>query len=584
MNRKTPPASPRHTILIEALEQRIAPAGILNESKFTSVAVGGSLLLDASGAPGTFQGLTTGSGGGSGSYLLYLVSGRALVFTTDINGNGKLDPGEITGIALGKDSLGHDPKLILFSDVNGDIATDLANTTGSNLTDSDHNPNNGNDGQLLTDTNIASITLRTLTAADLDPAIPGNTVNARLALTTFSIHGNIVAGGSVEGVTIDTSGASLLAAKFNGSVGDQLFTGANPSIGGIYTGTAANNLSFHFTQNNPFTPQIEGTFQNFRPSANETGGDILNVAAADTGTVFSIGTLAAGNGGTDARGGNISGVTMHGDTGGYELIAGNGGDGNNGGQGGSILGFNDLGTVTSQVILHTGDGGTGLLGAGGAGGVATFPEHADRGGRPRHHGPRRRRLHGRRRGRGLHVGELRHARDGDSRRQQVPGDVAQRRRRGQHPPATRRHLRARGHRLQRRRLWRRRVHLHRARPGDRGVRRRLWRPVGQRRRLQRRRLGERDPEGARRGQPHRDRRRLQRRRTPRHRGGLRRREQFQRHLCLPRPDRHGARPHQRQQLHPQPGGRPPVQLRRTRPRCRPWPTSFSTRPPARWSR
>ena len=81
MNRKNPPAAPRRpAVLIEALEPRIAPAGLLNESKFTSVAVGGSLLLDASGKPGTFQGLTTGAGGGSGSYLLYITSGRGTGF------------------------------------------------------------------------------------------------------------------------------------------------------------------------------------------------------------------------------------------------------------------------------------------------------------------------------------------------------------------------------------------------------------------------------------------------------------------------------------------------------------------------
>ena len=372
MNRKNSPASrPRQTLFIEPLEPRIAPAALL-ESKFTSVAVGGSLLLDASGAPGTFQGLTTGSGGGSGSYLLYVVTGRALVFTTDINGNGKLDPGEITGIALGKDSLGRDPSIILFSDVNGDIITDLAGTSGSNLTDSDHNPNNGRDGQLLTDTNIANITIRTLTASDIDTTIAGNTVAARLALTSFSIHGDIIAGGNIESISIDTSGASQLAAKFNGVVGDQLYTGSTPSITGIYTGTAANGLDFHFTQNNPFTPQVEGTIQGFSESAGEHGGNISNIAAADPGTTFSIGTIATGAGGTNAPGGNITDVTMHGATGGYQVIAGDGGAGGTGGTGGSIVDFNDLGSITGQVILHTGSGGQGLLGAGGAAGTISL--------------------------------------------------------------------------------------------------------------------------------------------------------------------------------------------------------------------
>ena len=373
MNRKNPPAAPkRPAVLIEALEPRIAPAGLLNESKFTSVAVGGTLLLDASGAPGTFQGLTTGSGGGSGSYLLYLTSGRALIYTTDLNGNGRLDPGEITGISLGKDALGHNPSLILFSDVNGDIVTNLQGTSGATLTDSDHNPNNGRDGQLVTDTTIDSITIRTLTAADIDSTIPGNTVANRLALTSFSIHGNIDAGGGLGALTIDTIGTSLLTTKFDGSTGDQLFHAATPVIGGIYTGTATNNLAYHFTQNNPSTPQVEGVLQGFAPPAGEHGGDIDNVMAASTSTVFSIGVLATGDGGAGARGGDLNNVVMHGATGGYELIAGNGGEGNTGGAGGSITGFSDLGSITSEVILHTGDGGTGLLGAGGAGGTVSF--------------------------------------------------------------------------------------------------------------------------------------------------------------------------------------------------------------------
>ena len=387
MNRHTPLASARPTMLIEALEPRIAPAGLLNESKFTSVVVGGSVLLDASGGANDFQGLSTAFGANAGSYLLYLVQGKAVVYTTDLNGNGKLDPGEITGISLGVDSQGRAPELILFSDVHGDIVTNLLPGHGvSSLTDSDNNPSNGRDGRILLDTPIAGITLRTLTSSDLDLTVPGNTVASRLSLTHFSIYGDIISGGDFGGLSIDTSGSGALATKFAVPINPFVYTGSEVTVGGIYTGTAANYLEYHFTQDAPqilagstaaatelVSSNTEGTLVPFQVPAGQHGGDISNIAATSAGTVFSIGTIATGDGGIGgARGGNISGLTMHGDAGSYEVLAGNGGAGANGGQGGSILGFNDLGSSTGQVFLHSGDGGTGLLGTGGDGGTATF--------------------------------------------------------------------------------------------------------------------------------------------------------------------------------------------------------------------
>ena len=357
-------------IFVEPLEARIAPAGLLNETKFTSVVVGGSVLLDASGQPGDFQGLSTGFGTGTGTYLLYLVTGKALVFTTDLNGDGKFEPGEITGISLAPDSLGRAPQLILFSDVHGDIATNLLPGHGvSALTDSDNNPNNGRDGRVLLDTNIAGITIRTITTGDLDASIAGDTVANRIGLTSFSIYGNIYCGGDFGGLTIDTSGVPALATKFSGTTGTNLFKGATPQIGSIYTGTAADGESFHFTQN--MSNNIEGQFESFDQPAGAHGGDISDISAT-TGQVYSIGTLQTGTGGLGARGGNISNVVLDGDTGSYELIAGDGGGGATGGDGGSIVNFNDLGTITGQVVLHTGAGGAGSLGNGGAGGTATF--------------------------------------------------------------------------------------------------------------------------------------------------------------------------------------------------------------------
>jgi hypothetical protein len=369
--KSVPPSISRPAIFVEALEPRIAPAGLLNEAKFTTITLGTPQLLDASGGPGSFQGLSTGSGA-SGQYLLYITSGKALVFTSDIAGNGKYEPGDITGIAAGVDAQGRPLNLILFTDIHGDIVTDLLPGAGvSQLTDSDNNPANGRDGRVLLDDGIGSITLRTVTSADLDGSIPGDTVANRLALTHFSIYGNIYCGGDFGGLTVDTSGEGALAAKFAGQTGDELFTTADPTIGDIYTGTAASNQPFHFTQL-AGTAAIQGTLTTFSPPSGTHGGDISDIAAASASTIFNVGTLETGNGGFGARGGDISDVTLHTNGGAYQLLAGDGGEGSVGAPGGSIVDFSDLGSVTGEILLHTGSGGIGLLGDGGDGGTATF--------------------------------------------------------------------------------------------------------------------------------------------------------------------------------------------------------------------
>lgn len=373
MNRNLPPSRQSH-LFVEALEPRIAPAGLLNELKFTSVTAGGSVLLDASD-PNGFQGITTGFGPYSGTYLLYITAGKALVYTSDLNGNGKVDYNEITGISAGVDSNGKGLDLISFANINGDIATNLKPGLGvSALTDSDNNPNNGRDGRILLDNGIHSITLRTLNAGDIDTAVPGNTVANRLGLTSFSIFGNIYTGADFgaagAGLTIDTSGEGLLTTKFRGLAGIELYTGSTPLIGSIKTGTAASNQYFHFGESS--SVDIQGTFLPFAPKVGEHGGNITGLKAASSNTTFDIGTLATGAGGTGAPGGDLAEIVLHGDRGSYQLIAGDGGQGGSGAMGGSIINFNDLGTVNSSVLIHTGAGGVGLLGAGGKAGTATF--------------------------------------------------------------------------------------------------------------------------------------------------------------------------------------------------------------------
>ena len=67
--------------------------------------------------------LTTTGTPNSGEYLLFVEQGNALVFLTDLNGNGQVDFNEITGI-----SAGNGLKMIAFTDIHGDIVTNLVET------------------------------------------------------------------------------------------------------------------------------------------------------------------------------------------------------------------------------------------------------------------------------------------------------------------------------------------------------------------------------------------------------------------------------------------------------------------------
>src|SRR5688572_15877571 len=105
----------KKSAVIEPLEHRIAPATLTG---FIQATHGSAIPLDAN--PGTpfAQGISTSGNGGS--YLIYVEKGSALVYTTDLNGDGQVDFNEITGIAAG-DGL----RLISFVDIHGDIVTNL---------------------------------------------------------------------------------------------------------------------------------------------------------------------------------------------------------------------------------------------------------------------------------------------------------------------------------------------------------------------------------------------------------------------------------------------------------------------------
>ena len=357
--------------MIEALEPRIAPATVTPAAPFTgslpanptfvTVTAGGSLLVKAG------EVLATGSGGG-GSYLLYVEAGEVLVHTTDLNGNNQLDFNEITGL-----SVGNGARIVSFVDIHGDVVTDL-NPDGT-LTD--HGK-----GDILLDNNIASIDLRSLNNSDFvatPTQTPSDLVNAHLAMSSYSIYGNIYAGGglglandSTSGLKIDTAGETLQTAKYPLSLGSDFYQTTEPVIGSIYVGSSASGQPFNFGASGAAT-DVHGNLLAFDPAPGEAGASVYNIGAAASNEPFSIGAIHAGNGGFNAAGGSIVNVALDGDNAGvYKLIAGNAGNGTIGQPGGSIVNFSEAGTFISEVVLQSGNGGTGLTGVGGNAGNITF--------------------------------------------------------------------------------------------------------------------------------------------------------------------------------------------------------------------
>jgi hypothetical protein len=362
---------------LEILEGRIAPAALLpsSESSFIKATLGAPVELKAG------QVLST-TGGSDGGYLLFVEQGNALVFFTDFNNNRQVDFNEITGISAG-DGL----RMIAFTDIHGDIVTNLRETTATfpgpnnttisrtvlSLSDSDSNAANDSlatrgDGRVLLNNTIEKIEMRSLQFTDIedqngDGLVDDADIGQRKVPSTYSIFGSIYAGKGfgVEGggLIIDSSGGT--------NFGFELI----PTFGSIKTGTAASGEFYSFGTSR--LDDSSGTLVRFTPPRGQAGGDIVGVGAAISGLRYVIDTIQAGDGGVGGRGGDIKNVALFGDdSGGYRIIAGNGGGGPNGGAGGSILNFSDAGSSTGQVVIRSGVGGTGATGSGGNGGGFSF--------------------------------------------------------------------------------------------------------------------------------------------------------------------------------------------------------------------
>jgi hypothetical protein len=333
-NRMNPFSSQRP--VVELLEQRIAPALLIN----------GANLLGA-GNP------TTGetSIAGNSVTLVKVLSGEAIVW---------FDHGTIDAISVG-------PNTSL--DITGNVTTIVGNLTASGkLSDSDGNPANGLDGDVLLPNNITGITTHPL--------------GSELGSIT-----DIITGGSISNLNISGN----LTGVFAGTGAFYPGTGAHPADKVVIPVSAVlqNSAVVVYTGSidvNPVLPGVQSSFTFAASNAKtvESGASITNVkmGAAEelqmyAGDGFNGSPAINGHPATAGLpGGSITGVTLSNafvdstlpsGTPSYVFLAGAGGAGIKGGAGGSIQKIQELNS-SGVAIIHAGHGGAGTGGAGGAGG------------------------------------------------------------------------------------------------------------------------------------------------------------------------------------------------------------------------
>ncbi len=376
----------RKATQVEPLEQRIAPA--ILTANGVRAASAGVINLDADPNTSAPALLTTDLSGGN--YLLYVEKGSCQVYISDLNANGEVDFDEITGISAG-DGL----RLVCFTDIHGDIVTNLK--SDFTLTDSDNDASNGLDGRIILNSTIEKIELRSVRASEL----VNTSVRDRLAYSNYSIYGYIYAGkgfgANDGGLIIERNAIQEQTDKFTGFVNKERYQSIPPVIGGIKVGTAVSNQYFTFgnasgpedrDENGVFGPgdegrglgfngtNIGGRFLPFVPSEGQAGADINGFRVVGDLSAVEIGALVAGdggNGGIGARGGDIKNFRIRGDLGGgYRLVAGNAGYGTLGQRGGNIENYMDLGSFAGEILLQAGRGGDSSLSVGGSGGTISL--------------------------------------------------------------------------------------------------------------------------------------------------------------------------------------------------------------------
>ncbi|MES2570891.1 MAG: FG-GAP-like repeat-containing protein, partial [Verrucomicrobiota bacterium] len=316
---------------IEPLESRIAPALLVN----------GANLLGGAGNPDTGE----TSIAGNEATLVKVTSGQAIVWYNN---------GAVTGISFGPNTaieiLGNvgeyvSPSEYFFGSIVGNL------TAEGRLSDSNNDPSDGEDGNVLLPNNLTSLKTFPLSGdnGDFGAIITGG------AVSNVNVHGKVTvgiyAGDSVFREDSQVEGTSLFKSVSLGEVGPIL--DPNPL-------DLASTTGFTFSR---------------AASTNLTAG--ASVSNVDVQTAENM-QIFAGSGGLTASlskgasGGNISNVTIHSafsqvNLESYVLRAGDGQNGVAGGAGGSITGVIEE-TSSGKILIVSGQGGNGTGGPGGAGG------------------------------------------------------------------------------------------------------------------------------------------------------------------------------------------------------------------------
>ncbi len=229
---------------------------------------------------------------GFNNSLLTVNAGNAVAFFTDLNHDGRFQPNELTGIALGKNAF-----ISVGGIVNGDIVSALNDTiTASNRTftiDTSHLVSNQQGIGFIND-------------------------------LAGSVNGNVLSGGNIYNLSIAGNAHNVL------------------------TGTAANGAPFDFFKETP-DPLHQGQYierytVNFAQPAGQAGPYIFNTVVGSLGMTTSTGyvpgAIHAGDGGSGAYGGSLANIWVKSDANAVTLQAGSGGDAGqgfvNGGTGGLL--------------------------------------------------------------------------------------------------------------------------------------------------------------------------------------------------------------------------------------------------------
>lgn len=327
---------PRVLSHVEPLESRIAPAVLVN----------GPNLFGGFGNPSIGE----MSLGENSVTLVKVLAGQVVVWFQD---------GDISTVSFGAGA-----SFELFGNV-GDIVGNL--DSGGRLSDSDNDPSNGEDGNILLPNDLAGMKINPFG-------------NDRGSL------GNIITAGSISNVTINGEVNGIYAGDGVFHATSDAFSGGDVTVDvgfDVNPLTSGDQTVFTF---NPATPAIVEDANGL--PINLTNIDLIKGGAAVRNVTIAVGNelqIITGNGSPTGASSTllngvpggaienlkiksaIAGSSGDSSTPSYELITGNGGSGKIGGAGGSITNVVEE-TSVGNVFYTAGNGGNGLVKNAGDGG------------------------------------------------------------------------------------------------------------------------------------------------------------------------------------------------------------------------